>query len=322
MYCYTKEKKMTNTNLKAPKLPKKLEQYLGKVKGTPAAGDRVKLSDLTLAIAQRDLTESDCHKYIEKSRGLDWNLFGHLTVCKMPDGTYELINGQHRMRVAIIIDPSIDEFPAHVIDLSDMTQADAEQEAARLFAKMNGVASRQLNSEQLFWAEVIGQDPQALYIKDVLERANLQCGKVNDTPAGRKKVKYANFVKCVKMGEDATIYAADLINRAYPKAGMNDNLLSGMTRLLSHSSYKELTDPAEQVSEEFEDWFINFVPQLMQISELGFAQYRNTSKWYDGVAYGLYRMFAHYQRNKNRWTPPVEPIEKVYKAGFKETVYG
>lgn len=314
---------MTNTTFKAPKLPKKLEQYLGKVKGTPAAGDRVKVSELTLAIAQRDLTESDCHKYIEKSKGLDWNLFGHLTVCKMPNGNHELINGQHRMRVALIVDPFIEEFPAHVIDLSAKLQADAEQEASRLFAKMNGVASRQLNSEQLFWAEVIGQDPQALYIKDVLERANLQCGKVNDEPSGRKKVKYANFVKCVKMGEDATIYAADLINRAYPKAGMNDNLLSGMTRLLSHSSYRDLMNPAEKVSAEFEDWFTNYIPDGHQISELGFAQYRNTSKWYDGVAYGLIRKFAHYQRNKNRWHPPVEPMEEVYKKGMKETaIYG
>lgn len=310
---------MSNTIVKAIKLPKKLEQYIGKVKGTPAAGDRVKLSNITLAIAQRDLNEQDCHKYIEKSRGLDWNLFGHLTVCKMPNGSHELINGQHRLRVAVIVNPLVSEFPAHIIDLSHLSQEEAEEEAARLFAKMNGVASRQLNSEQLFWAEVIGQDPQALYIKDVLERANLQCGKVNDTPAGKKRVKHANFVKCVKMGEEATIYAADLVNRAYPKAGMNDNLLSGLTRLLSHSSYKELMDPAENVCSEFEDWFVNFVPQLMQISQLGFAQYRNTHKWYDGVAYGIYQMFAHYQRNKNRWCPPLEPIEKVYKAGMKET---
>ena len=312
---------MTNIE-KGIKLPKKLEKYLGIVKGTPAHGDRVKLQQLTLADAQRDLNINDCYKYIEKSGGADWNLFGHLTVCKMPNGDYELINGQHRLNVMSIVDPAVSEFPAHIIDLTHLSQEQARREASRLFAKMNGVATRNISSEQLFWAEVTAEEPGALHIKSVLERANLQCGKVNDTPSGRKKVKYINFTKCVNLGEEATVLAADLIDRAYPKSGMNDNLLSGLTRLLSHSSYPELSDPDNKVSQQFEEWFTVFVPQMMQISELSYQQYRNSSKWYDGVAYGLMKAFGHYQRNKNRWYPPVEPIEQTYKKGFKTNPHG
>jgi len=309
---------MFDTNKTGVKLPKKLEKYLGIVKGTPAHGDRVKLQDLSLAIAQRDLNWNDCYKYIEKSGGADWNLFGHVTVCRMPNLLMWLINGQHRTGTMITVDPNINEFPAHIIDLTHLTQEEAERQASILFAKMNGVATRNINAEQLFWAEIQAGDERALYIKSVLERANLQCGKVNDTPAGRKNVKYANFVKCVNMGEEATVIAADLIDRAYPKAGMNDNLLSGMTRLLSHSSYPELTDPEHKVSRQFDEWFTIFLPQFLQISELSYQQYRQSTKWYDGVAYGLMRAFGHYQRNKNRWSPSLDPIEKTWEKGWKK----
>ena len=50
-----------------------------------------------------------------------------------------------------------------------------------------------------------------------------------------EKVKYNNFTKAVKMGVEETIRAAELIDTAYPKNGMNDTLLSGMARLFSYT---------------------------------------------------------------------------------------
>jgi len=297
----------------AIKMPKKLEQYIGVSRGSMAPGDRIPV-DTEMDETQRDLQISQIWKYIEKSQGVDWNLFGYATAVRYTDGTLKLINGQHRIELVKYFLPDITEVPAHIINTDD------PRYAARLFAGMNGTASRSLSSDQIFWAETIAEEPEALFLKEVLEKANLQCGKVNANKK-RKKVKYANFKYAVGLGVDETIRAAELIDAAYSKYGMNDTLLSGMARLFSHSSYRDmLMDPEHQMYNDFENWFVNILPQTHPITELGFRQYRNTHKWSDGVAYGLYQKFAYYQRHVNRYHYPIEPIKKVYEAGVKTKV--
>jgi|DEB0MinimDraft_6_1074348.scaffolds.fasta_scaffold74093_1 hypothetical protein len=297
------------------KPPKKIEKYLGKVRGVMATGPRVPI-DTEMDIAQRDCNFNDVWKYIEKSRGLDWNLFGYVTVVKFPDGTQKMINGLHRKTLVEYVAPYVTEVPAHIIDLSHLTQEEAQVEAAKYFAKYNGAASRTVSSEQRFWAEVIGLDEDALRLKDILIKANLSCGKVNDIP-GTKKVKYNNFVQAVKLGTNETIRAAQLIHLAYPGNTINDTLLSGMARLFSHSSYYELMDDTTKIYEQFEDWFVNFLPKMKGIRDLSYRQYRNAHKWHDGVAYGLYRDFAHFQRTQGRWCIPVDSIKKHYEKGIQ-----
>jgi hypothetical protein len=297
----------------AIKMPKKLEQYIGAIRGDMAPGERIPV-DTEMDAAQRDLQIPNIWRYAEKSKGVDWNLFGYATAVRYKDGTLKLINGQHRIELVKYFAPEITEVPAHIIDTND------SRYAAQLFAKMNGTASRSLSSEQLFWAEVIGEEADALFYKSVLERSNLKCGKVNEGN-GRKKVKFANFVKAVKMGVDETIRAAELIDYAYPKYGMNDTLLSGMARLFSHSSYEELMDPETKIYKEFEDWFVNILPMVMTIQDLSFREYRNTHQWHDGVAYGLYQKFAHYQRMKGRHCMPVDAIKLNYEKGIKVDEY-
>ena len=306
---------VTVTDTPLIKMPKKCQKYIGKVFGQMAPGPRVPVT-VEMDRSQRDLEIKNIWKYIERSRGVDWNLFGHVTVAQFPDGSLRMINGQHRTELVKWFAPDIKEVPAHHLDLTHLTQDRAEVEAARYFAEMNGLSSRSLSSDQLFWSRVIGLEQEALYHKSILERANLSCGKVNDVP-GAKKVKYNNFVQSVKMGAEETIRAAELIQTAYPKNEINDVLLSGMTRLFSHSSYTELMDESSPLYAQFEVWFTTFVPQLLTISNLSFRQYRNTHKWHDGVAYGLYKMFAHYQRNKNRWYKPIDAIKQNYEKGIQ-----
>jgi hypothetical protein len=303
----------------AVKMPKKLEQYIGKVRGDMAPGDRIPVNT-EMDAAQRDLQEGNIWKYAEKSKGVDWNLFGYATAVKYPGGTLKLINGQHRIELVKHFAPEVTEVPAHIVDLSHLSDDEAQKESASLFAKMNGTASRHLTSDQLFWAGTIEGDPDALFYKSVLERANLMCGRVNEGP-GRKKVKYSNFIKAVKMGVDETIRAAELIDYAYPKNAMNDTLLSGMARLFSHSSYEELMDSNTKIYQQFEDWFVNILPQVMTIQDLSFRVYRNTHLWHDGVAYGLYQKFAHYQRIKGRKCMPVDAIQLNYEKGIKVDEY-
>lgn len=293
----------------AIKMPKKLEKYIGKVHGEMAPGERIPVNT-KMDESQRDLQQSNIWKYVEKSQGVDWNLFGYATAVRDGDGELKLINGQHRIELVKYFAPDVTEVPAHIIDTND------PKYAAQLFAKMNGTASRSLTSEQLFWAEIIGEEPSALFLKDVLVRANLQCGKVNEG-GNRKKVKYNNFTKAVKMGVEETIRAAELIDTAYPKNGMNDTLLSGMARLFSYTGYEDLMDPETTIYNQFEEWFVNVVPLVMTIQDLSFREYRNTHVWHDGVAFGLYQKFAHYQRIQGRWCMPIDAIKRNYEKGIK-----
>lgn len=290
-------------------MPKRLEKYIGVVRGQMAPGERISV-DTPMDDAQRDLDLRHIWKYVEKSKGIDLNLFGYATAVKDSDGNLKLINGQHRIELIKNFAPSIKEVPAHIIGTDD------PKYAAQLFAKMNGVASRNITAEQLFHANCLAEDPDALFYKDVLERSDLACGKVN-ADKKRKSVKYANFTKAVGMGVDETIRSAELIDLAYPKNAMNDLLLSGMTRLFSFKGYAELMDPGNKIYKEFEDWFVTFLPSFASIDDLNFRETRATNMWHDGVAYGLFQKFAYYQRKNNRWVMPIDNIKQNYEKGIK-----
>jgi hypothetical protein len=290
-------------------LPQHLIQYIGRQKGKQAPGDRVSV-DTQMNESQRDLHPNDIYKWIENNEGVDWNLFGYTTVIRFPDGSLEMINGQHRTQLVKWILPDVQEVPAHIIDTND------KEYAARLFASMNGVDSRKLTTEELFWAQVIGRDPYALYVQKQLKKMNLACGKVNSSE-DRKRVKYGGYTNCLKMGEEATSRAVNLIDRAYPTQGMDDQVLIGLTRLLSIKEYQDLADTTLKIGREFDQWFTNDFADTTMLSDARFPQFKNTTQWYNGVAYGIMSRFRHFQKRKNRTSPGVDTIKRIYNAGIK-----
>lgn len=305
----TKTETITDDSVTA--LPKNLQQYVGCQRGNPAPGERISIHT-PMNEAQRDLHYRDIHRWIEQHQGVDWNLFGYTTAVQYPNGTLEVINGQHRMELAKLCLPTCDTVPAHIIPVTEPDYA------ARLFAAFNGVSSRKLTTEELFWAQVIGKDPYALYVQKHLRRMNLSCGRVNEGH-NRKSVRYANFVKCLKMSEEATGRAVSLIDCAYPQQGMDDQVLSGVTRLISLKEYRDYGDTTTQMGREFEAWFTEVVADVYQITDLRFNEYKNTAQWYNGVAYGLAQKFKHYQTRHNRKSVSLKVIKSIYEAGFTKS---
>lgn len=291
-------------------LPKNIKHFVGAQRGVMAPGDRVSV-DTPMNITQRGLHRKDIYKWIEKHKGVDWNLFGYVTVVQFPNGDREMINGQHRTDLVKMVLPEQTEVPAHIINIED------QDYAAKLFAAMNGGSSRKLTTEELFWSEVIGKEPFALYVKEQLEKMNLACGKVNEGK-GRKQVKYPNFTKCLKMGEDATAVAVSLIDNAYPDQGIDDQVLSGVTRLLSLKEYAEYADSDTTLGKQFEEWFTGSLADNHQLTELRFNLYKNTSQWYNGVAFGLAKKFSHFQKRRNRKSIPISVIKDIYEAGISK----
>ena len=292
-------------------LPKKLEKYIGQQRGKPAGTHKENVDwipvNTPMNETQRDLHINDVFKWIEQHKGVDWNLFGFATAVRYNDQSLELINGQHRIELVKMLLPDQMWVPAHIIDISD-----DHEYAAKLFAAMNGVSSRKLTREELFWAECISKDPFALYVKKWIETCDVACGKVNEG-GNRKQVKYANWEKCLKMNEEATQRSVELLNAAYPDRGLDDQVLSGLTRLLSLKEYGEFGDTNTRLGRAFERWFTEIVPQVMQITQLQYSQYKGNTAWYNGTAYGICQAFLHSQRGKGK-LPSIAVIKKLAGA--------
>ena len=292
-------------------LPPKFKHYIGNEKGIQAPGDRVSVHT-EMNATQRDLHHKDVFSWIEKHKGVDWNLFGYVTCVRFPDSTLEMINGQHRTWLVKKILPDVLEVPAHIIDIEE------QDYAARLFAAMNGGSSRRLTTEELFWSEVIGKDPYALYVKDQLVSMGISCGKVNEG-AGIKQVKYPNFVKCLRMGDlgvGATRRAVELIDTSYPDNGIDDQVLSGLTRLLSLKEYADFGDTDTKRGQQFEEWFQEIMPNSFPLTALRFNEFKNTSQWYNGVAYGLAKNFKYFLKRSAKEIVDIRIIEEIYKNGI------
>jgi hypothetical protein len=286
-------------------LPETLAHLIGREYGQPAPGARVSV-DVDLDITQRFFRESDVVKYIEEVQCVDWNQFGYVTVIEHSDGRQVLIDGQHRTGVVRALLPNQQEIPAHII------RTDDQKYAAKLFARLNGVTIRKISNEELLWAEVLAESPEALKTHYWLVECDLACGRVNDD-GRRAEVKRATFERAIKYSPQATKAAVNLIRGAYPAARKFDNLLLGMVRLLSHSQYAKLMNKNITIGQMFEQW-MNYYGQGHKISELVDLVPR-TDPWYDAIAFGLYKQFRIWMdgRGKLHHCPSMDTLKKYYK---------
>lgn len=288
---------------------KTIKKYVGASYGTPAPGDRISVNT-PLAPFQRKKSDSKVTEYINKCKGVDWNLFGYATAVRYPDGKIELINGQHRIDIVRQVLPEITEVPAHIIDVTEM------QYAASLFDNMNGAASQNLKSEEQFYAQIYAGNKQALMLQSVLLQTNFSVGQVNASATNRP-IKYANFVKCIKFGSDEFLRAAKLIDTIWPRGVVSDNLLSGLTRLFSINEYAPLMDSSCSIGIAFENWLTNHANNGVTQQELEFKKYRNAGPWYDATAYGLARHFLKARRSQGKTAMKVGVIEKIWSDHAK-----
>lgn len=294
-------------------IPKTAQKNIGKEVAGSADQciEWINIFDIELPDVQRDLNFRDVVKYINDKGGIDWNLFGIPTVWKKPGHSkYKLLNGQHRITGVVVFLPHITSVKCHVIETDD------DEYAAGLFADMNGLASRQLNADQLFWSAYLGRKPEALYHASILQRADVRVGKVNQDDAypDRKNIKYANFKKALAHGEDNTIRAIELCRDAYPDNEIKNVLMAALALLFSVEQYAGLGDPTTKLGRAFEDWFLTLA-SLTPYNEFGrYDKYKNSSQWHYGVAYGLYQQFASIARGRKGMPnpPKVDYIKNLY----------
>jgi hypothetical protein len=299
------------TKTRKPSLPKSVEKHIGNSWGQWASGTMVPI-DVPMHICQRPLKIRNVYKYIDLVKGLDKNLFGTITVIKSKTtGKMACINGHHRINVAKIIDPTIKEVPAHVIEVDD---SEFDSYGSALFSQFNGTVSKGLSNEELFYSNVLARDSYALYVESIIKQCGLSIGQVN---ADEKHfpVVYTGFTKCLNLGEPETIRAVELLKVGF--SSVNDDVLHGLVFLLAHPTYAELADSTVAVGGHFEQWLTRAVPMFHGINDLKFKKYRQGA-WEKGIAYGIAQSFAKFQRNNGLYAPVVRDIKKIYEAGFKD----
>ncbi len=289
-------------------IPNILKKYVGTYKGEPARAEMVSV-DIPMHIAQRDLHTKDIIKWVTKSRGFDWSLFGVVTVVEDSKGNQTCLDAQHRLQMIRWILPNVTQVPAHIIYTDDTAYA------SMVFAGKNGTMTRRLGAEELFWAQTIEGDKHALYLKDILESAEISCGKVNEAP-DRKTVKYASFDRSVKMGADETVYAIELWQQAYPKSNIQAQVMCGLTRLFTLKKYEDQGNPDTELGKLFYEWFTENVPCNYKPVNLNFAEYHNTNVWHNGVAYGLQKKFNIWLDHKGHKRVPIKQIQDIYQSGI------
>lgn len=106
----------------------------------------------------------------------DWGRFSPLLVSRQPDGTFAVIDGQHRAHAAAMC--GLERVPALVVDLSEREQASA-------FSWVNGTVTA-LTPLQVYRAALAAMEPWALQCDAAVTRAGCQLMTWNANAAAKK----------------------------------------------------------------------------------------------------------------------------------------
>lgn len=111
-----------------------------------------------LVVDQRYQREVNVRHVNRIVRAFNWNCYQPIVVCEREDGTYAVIDGQHRLEAAKK-HPLVDALPCYIIDAPDV------QRQAAIFVAVNSVR-RGLSSWQKFNGARAAGDPSAGVLAD------------------------------------------------------------------------------------------------------------------------------------------------------------
>lgn len=115
---------------------------------------------------QRDLTDAGFTHINRIAREWNWNCYQPLIVTENADGTYAVIDGQHRLEAAKK-HPLISELPCYIIDAPDVGSQ------ASIFVAVN-TNRKALTSQQKFWASHAAGDAAALAFAAICDEFHIK----------------------------------------------------------------------------------------------------------------------------------------------------
>lgn len=142
-----------------------------------------------------------------------WRKFQALTIVERDDGTFAIVDGQHRWEAAKL-HPAVTAVPCLLIDARHLRD-EAESFVA---VNLNRVA---MNPFHLHKARVVAGDPDALHLQEVCDRAGVVIPKTNlpskDLPA-RGTLALSTIRDALRVyGDGPTIDALSTLAAAFPR---------------------------------------------------------------------------------------------------------
>lgn len=151
---------------------------------------------------QRELKPARVQKIL---KDFSWRKFGAVVLARHDDGTFTVIDGQHRVAGARS-HPKIDAVPAAVLDLADA------QEEADAFLGVN-VNRSAITTVERYWAGIAAGDPAMVRVRDVLARAKCEVIQaIGVKPSSRKTNAVSAVERSIRLyGEEATASACRVL---------------------------------------------------------------------------------------------------------------
>lgn len=196
-------------------------------------GSRPKLDwiDVTLVDVdhnyQREVDGKSVAKILSNFR---WDHFGAVVLAPKPDGRFNVTDGQHRVKAALL-HPEVSHIPAMIVDL-DGTAKEAEN-----FLVINR-GRRSVNTIEIYWAGLASQDPHTLQVKAVLDQAGCEvCAAHGDYRVGHTMAVTAIGRSISRYGAEQTIDALKIVRAAWPKdsKSLRGSLITALARIFKAS---------------------------------------------------------------------------------------
>ena len=194
-----------------------------------------------------DFDLRNCIKNLDKHKGFSYQACVSITVYKRSDGFYYVVDGLHRVIMAIIC--GLEEIPATIIPHSaTATQEEVEKTESNTFLALNQ-QNKKVSKNGTLKAGIIAGDKEALFIEDVLN----QCGwfikdKAGDEDNGKPISSYGYVVQSWQLyGKKVTKLASNLVQDYGFTTQPKPTFISGLALFL-HKIFPTLKD---EVQEDF-----------------------------------------------------------------------
>lgn len=193
---------------------------------------------------QRKLKIQEVINVLIAACGFDKDAAGHVDIAIRSDEKKFVWDGFHRVIMAALCGITIIPTSDFIHNKKDTSKEQVRKEAA-LFEKRNGVR-KAVNPSELFKAQVVAQQPEALKILEMLKKTKLNVERIiPDTKEYYDLGGFAFFKKHYETYEERhLIDASAYIKKAFPNIkNCSVILLIGLTSLLEANSNSNITTP-------------------------------------------------------------------------------
>lgn len=185
---------------------------------------------------QRDIGETGRQHVNRIVKAFNWNCYQPIIVTESADGTYPVIDGQHRLEAAKA-HPLIDRLPCYVIDAPEVSKQ------AQIFVEVNS-NRRGLTSSQRFWASHAAGEPSAVALVEICTAAGVQilrhgAGLKDGTPPLSILGPLVTQRLVTRFGAKAVREAITLLAETHPKTfgAFRSSNVSALVRIAAGKGY-------------------------------------------------------------------------------------